>query len=63
MGIYTDKPSVQEMGTSYLRTIGFGYPFMVAVLAVSAMLRATERVRIPLIASIVCVLTNIFLVI
>ncbi len=61
MGIYTDKPSIQEIGVKYLRIVGFAYPLQILSSGLSALLRATERVRIPLYASIASVLTNIFL--
>ncbi len=61
MGIYTDKTSIREIGVRYLRIVGFAYPFQVYSMAMSALLRSTERVRIPLYASIVSVGTNIFL--
>lgn len=61
MRIYTDKTSIQEIGVQYLRIIGFAYPFQVYSMAMSALLRSTERVRIPLYGSIVSVATNVFL--
>lgn len=61
MRIYTDKISIQEIGVQYLRIIGFAYPFQVYSMAMSALLRSTERVRIPLYGSIVSVATNVFL--
>lgn len=61
MGLYTDKQSIQTIGVQYLRIVGFAYPLQVFSVAMSALLRSTERVRIPLYASIVSVLSNIFL--
>ena len=61
MGVYTDKASIQEIGVKYLRVVGFAYPLQILSSGLSALLRATERVRIPLYASIASVLTNIFL--
>ena len=61
MRIYTDKLSVREHAVSYLRIAGLGYPFIVFSMAAASLLRSTERVRIPLFASIVSVLTNVFL--
>lgn len=61
MRLYTDKVSLQAIGIGYLRTVAFAYPFQITSMAASALLRSTERVRIPLFASIVSVATNIFL--
>lgn len=60
MSVYTDKAMIREIGVEYLRIIGFAYPFQVLSMAMSALLRSTERVRIPLVASIVSVVSNIF---
>ena len=56
--LYTDKPAIQQLGVEYLHTVCFAYPFQVFSMAMSALLRSTERVRIPLIGSIVSVCTN-----
>ena len=48
MKLYTDKENIQVIGAEYLRIIGFGYPVQVFSMAMSALLRSTERVRIPL---------------
>ena len=58
MGIYTDKASIQAIGMRYLRIVGFAYPLQTLAQAQCALLRSTERVRIPLIASIAALLTN-----
>lgn len=61
MSIYTDKENIRQVGVSYLRIVGVAYLFQVASMGASALLRSTEKVRIPLIASIVSVVTNIVL--
>lgn len=61
MGIYTDKENIQKIGISYLSIVGFAYPLQVLSMAMSALLRTTERVKIPLFGSICSVTTNIFL--
>ncbi|MBR4426939.1 MAG: MATE family efflux transporter [Spirochaetales bacterium] len=61
MRLYTDKASIQEIGVSYLKIIGFAYPLQLFSVAASTLLRATEKVRIPLYASIASVFSNIFL--
>lgn len=58
MNIYTDKKELWEIGVRYLRIVGFAYPLQIVSMAMSAMLRSTERVRIPLIASIASLATN-----
>ncbi|MBR0464669.1 MAG: MATE family efflux transporter [Clostridia bacterium] len=61
MKMYTDKPSLQAVGASYLRIVGFSYPLTVFSMAMAALLRCTERVRIPLYGSVAAVFTNVFL--
>ncbi|MCQ2446713.1 MAG: polysaccharide biosynthesis C-terminal domain-containing protein [Clostridia bacterium] len=61
MRIYTDKASIQAIGISYLKIVGFAYPLQVWSMSMSALLRSTERVRVPLYAAIASVGTNIFL--
>lgn len=61
MAIYTDKTVIQDIGIRYLRIAGIAYPLQVYSVAVSTLLRSTEEVKIPLIASIASVCTNMFL--
>ena len=61
MRLYTDKEPIRRIGAEYLRIAGFGYPLMVFSMAMSALLRCTGRVRIPLWGSIAGVFTNIVL--
>ncbi len=61
MRLYTDKSSIQEIGVKYLRLVGIAYIFQVLSMGMSILLRSTERVRIPLYASIASVATNLFL--
>ena len=61
MNVYTDKSAMQQIGVQYLRIVGFAYLLQVFSMAMSSLLRATERVRIPMIASIASVATNLFL--
>ncbi len=58
MKVYTDKTAIQELGVRYLRIVGFAYPLQVYAMACSALLRTTDKVRIPLYSSIAAVLTN-----
>ena len=61
MRVYTDKTALQRIGVQYLRIVGFAYFLQIFSMAMSSLLRATERVRIPMIASVVSVATNLFL--
>ena len=61
MRLYTDKAAIQEIGIRYLKIAGFAYPLQLFSISASTLLRATERVRIPLYAAIASVLSNIFL--
>ena len=61
MRLYTDKVAIQEIGIQYLKIAGFSYPLALFSVSASTVLRATERVRIPLYAAIGSVLSNIFL--
>ena len=61
MRLYTDKPAIQAVGIEYLRIVGFSYPLTVLSMAMAALLRCTERVRIPLAGALVGVSVNIFL--
>ena len=58
MNIYTDKPEIQQIGISYLRIVGFAYVLQVFAMAVSALLRSIEQVRIPLYGGVASVFTN-----
>ncbi|MDD5897609.1 MAG: MATE family efflux transporter, partial [Clostridia bacterium] len=61
MSVYTDKTSIQQIGVKYLRVVGFAYPLQIFSMAMSALLRSTERVRIPFYAAIASVFTNMAL--
>ncbi|MGN1249689.1 MAG: MATE family efflux transporter, partial [Candidatus Spyradocola sp.] len=61
MSVYTDKQAIGQIGVKYLRVVGFAYPLQILSMAMSALLRSTERVRIPFYAAIASVATNIAL--
>ena len=61
MRLYTDKTAIQQIGVQYLQIVGAAYIMQVFSMAMSSLLRSTERVRIPLVASIASVSVNIFL--
>lgn len=56
--IYTDKDSIIQIGIPYIRIVGFSYPITVMVLLMNFLLRSTERVKAPLICSIVGLVIN-----
>ena len=58
MRVYTDKTAIQQIGADYLRIIGFAYPLQVYAMACSALLRTTDKVRIPLYGGVASVFTN-----
>ena len=61
MRLYTDKTAIQEIGVRYLRVVGFAYPLQIIAMAMSALLRSTGRVRIPLYGALASVATNVTL--
>ena len=61
MRLYTDKPAIQAVGVEYLRIAGFSYPRMVFSMAMAALLRCTDRVRLPLYGSLTGVAVNVAL--
>lgn len=61
MRIYTDKVSIQQIGVQYLRVIGYAYPLQIIAMAMSALLRATGRARIPLYGALCSVAANVCL--
>ena len=60
MQIYTDKPAIREIGVTYLRIVGFAYPLQVLSMALSALLRSIEQVKVPLYSGIASVVANCF---
>lgn len=58
MGIYAEDASVCAMGAQYLQIIGVAYLFQTLSTALSNVLSSTERVKIPLYASIASIITN-----
>ena len=56
--IYTDKENIVQIGIPYIRIVGLSYPIQVLASILSILLRSTERVKPPLFASIVALLTN-----
>ncbi len=60
MHIYTDKTDIQKIGVTYLRIVGFAYPLQIIAMAMSALLRSIEQVKIPLYGGIASVFANCF---
>lgn len=58
LGVYTDKTDIVLLGTPYLRLVGITFPMQVFAAIVSMMLKATERVKVPLVAAIISLLVN-----
>ena len=61
MRLYTDKTVLHDIGIDYLRIVGFSYPLMIFSMALSAMLRSTEKVKIPMYGAFAAVGTNMFM--
>ena len=61
LGIYTDKANIIAIGAPYIRIVGFAYPLQVLAMIVSFLMRSTERVKPPLISSILALITNFVL--
>lgn len=58
LGIYTDKQNIIELAIPYIRIVGFSYPITVVVLIMNFLLRSTERVKAPLVCSLVGLAVN-----
>lgn len=61
LGIYTDKSNIIAIGAPYIRIVGFAYPLQVLAVIISFLMRSTERVKPPLISSILSLITNFIL--
>ena len=60
MNIYTDKKEIQNIGITYLKIVGFAYPLQIFAMAISALLRSIEQVKVPLYGGIASVIANCF---
>ena len=58
LGVYTDKRTIIDIGTPYIRIVGYAYPLQVFAVLISFLLRSTERVKAPLVCSIVGLIVN-----
>lgn len=61
LGIYTDKQNIIDVGVNYIRIVGVAYPLQVIGVLISFLMRSTERVKAPLICSIVGLVVNFVL--
>ena len=61
MRLYTDKESLHGVGISYLRILAPAYMLQIYAACMSALLRATEQVKIPFYAGCATTLSNISL--
>ncbi len=61
LGIYTDKTAIIAIGAPYIRIVGFAYPLQVIAVIISFLMRSTERVKPPLISSVLALITNFIL--
>ena len=56
--IYTDKENIIAVGAPYLRIVGFAYPLQIISLVLSTLMRSTERVKAPLVCSVLALIVN-----
>lgn len=61
MRVYTDKENIIATGIPYIRIVGFSYPIIVINVLISFFMRSTERVKAPLISSILGLIVNFVL--
>ena len=59
--IYTDKETIVQVGMPYIRIVGFSYPLQVIAVIISFLMRSTERVKPPLISSVMGLIVNFVL--
>lgn len=58
LSIYTDKENIIDLAAPYIRIVGFSYPILVLNQIISFLMRSTERVKIPLISSVIALIVN-----
>lgn len=61
LGIYTNKQNIIETAVPYMRIVGFAYPLQVLAVIISFLMRSTERVKPPLLASVAALAVNFVL--
>ena len=60
MRIFTVNPDTIQMGASYLWIVAIGYPFSAVTNIYVALLRATQKVKLPVFTSCVAIAVNVF---
>ena len=55
------RKNIIEVAIPYIRIVGFAYPLQVLAVIISFLMRATERVKIPLVSSAVALVVNFVL--
>lgn len=58
LSIYTDKQNIIALAAPYIRIVGFSFPILVLNQIMSFLMRSTERVKVPLIASVISLVVN-----
>lgn len=61
LGIYTEDSAVINLGSQYLRIVGFSYLFTAISTSFVAVLRSSENVRLPMTVSIITLSLNMVL--
>jgi putative MATE family efflux protein len=61
LGLYTRDPAVLDLGARYLRLVAPSYPLAAAAFVFSIALRGVERVRLPLVATLISLSINALL--
>ena len=58
LGFYTNDQAVIDLGSDYLKTVGFSYLFIAVTYGFSAVLRSTENVKLPMVSSMIALSLN-----
>ena len=58
LGFYTNDQAVIDLGSEYLKTVGYSYIFIAVTYGFSAVLRSTENVKLPMISSMIALSLN-----
>ncbi|MGM9985835.1 MAG: MATE family efflux transporter [Bacillaceae bacterium] len=61
MGIFTDDAQVVGLGADYLKIIAVSCLFLAVTIGYSTALRSTEQTKLPMYASVISVIINVFL--
>ncbi len=61
LGLYSRDPAVLELGARYLRLVAPSYPLAAAAFVFSIALRGVERVRLPLVSTVISLSINVVL--